>query len=908
MLTELLARLTGIPVREAKNGMPIEANHIYVIPPNADMAIRHGILSLKTRTEARGQHTPIDAFFRSMAEELKNRAIGVVLSGTGSDGTLGLRAIKAEGGLTFAQDEKSAKYEGMPLSAVHAGVVDFVLTPQRISQELLRIARNPAVAFPEAVVVAELPAKERSGLDTIFKLLRGATGVDFAHYKPSTIQRRIARRMAVNKIEQFGDYVSFLARSRTEVDALYLDLLINVTSFFRDPDTFNAIKEKIFPQLMEERPKDEPIRIWVPACSTGEEAYSLGIALLECLQEVGSKLALQIFATDVSEQVLDQARIGVYPASISADVPAERLRNFFVKTDGGYQIAKSVRDLCVFARQDITRDPPFSNLDLISCRNLLIYMDQEMQRKIIPTFHFALKPSGVLVLGSSESIGGFADLFRLMDNKNKIYAKKVVPRRANIELAGFALEKPGPFARRGMAPAHAEQFDAEKEADRLVLARYAPAGVLVNDSFEITQFRGQTGQFLEPASGAATLNLLKMAREGLFVPLRAALNRARQENATVHADGLKVRANGGWLTVNVEVVPIKPAPADQASGFLVLFEKGAKTPEAAAPAKSGPPPPVEERRDEELERLRQELDSTREYLQSNVEEQQATNEELHAALEELQTSNEELQSTNEELTTVNEELENRNSELTRVNNDLVNLLASANIPIVILDNDLCIRRFTPMAEKALNLIPTDVGRPFSDIRTSIDAADLEGLLHEVLDTLTARELEVRDKSGAWQSLRLRPYKTMENRIEGVVLTLVDIDALKRSLEETADAREFIEAAATTARQPLLILDGELKVEKANRAFYRHFRLVPEDTEGRPVREIGKGEWDIPEFRKLLADIRRDNLQFENFEVDAEFSGLGRKRLLVNARGVPNRLREGIRLILMSIEEKGTQSE
>jgi two-component system, chemotaxis family, CheB/CheR fusion protein len=916
MLTELLARSTKLPVVEVRNGMPIEVNHVYVIPPNTVMVIKGGSLNLKPRAEVRGQQMPVDSFFRSMAGELKSRGIGVVLSGTGSDGTLGLRAIKAEGGLTFAQDEKSAKYEGMPLSAVHAGAVDFVLPPQRIAQELLRIARNPAVAFPQAVKGAELQPKERSGLDTIFKLLRGATGIDFTHYKPSTIQRRITRRMTVNKLDQLADYVTFLARSRTEVDALYHDMLINVTSFFRDPDTFAAIKEKVLPHLLGERPKDAPVRIWVPACSTGEEAYSLGITLTEYLQETGSKVPVQIFATDVSDLVLDQARNGVFPENISADVPAELLCSYFVKTDGGYRIAKPVRDLCVFARQDITRDPPFSNLDLISCRNLLIYMDQEMQRKIIPTFHFALKPTGVLVLGSSESIGGFADLFRLMDSRNKIYLKKSVPRRASLELTGFAPEKPALTGRRGMTVAQGGQFDAEKEADRLVLARYGPVGVLVNDNFDIIQFRGQTGKYLEPAAGTATLNLLKMAREGLFVPLRGALTRARQENAPVRTQGVKVKANGGWLTANLEVVPVKPAPTAAASSFLVLFERGeaAAAEQAEAPVEAAASPP-DEHRDEELERLRQELAATREYLQSNVAAQQATNEELHAALEELQAANEELQSTNEEmettkeelqstneeLTTVNEELENRNSELTTVNNDLVNLLGSANIPIVMLGNDLRIRRFTPMAEKALNLIPTDVGRPFTDFRSKLEIDDLEGLLHEVLDTLTIRELEVQDKNGGWYSLRLRPYRTLENRIEGLVLTLVEIGALKRSLRLAEEQRDYAEAIVATVREPLIVLDGDLRVRTANSSFYRTFRVVPEETEGRFVFELGGGAWDIPQLRELLEEILPRDTRLENYEVTVDFPAVGRRRMILNARTIPAG-EERPQLILLAMEK------
>jgi two-component system CheB/CheR fusion protein len=434
MLADLLSRATGLPVDEVRDGMLVEANHVYVIPPNTNMAVLHGRLSLMPRTETRGQHMPVDFFLRSLANDQGSHAIGVILSGTASDGTEGLKAIKAEGGLTFAQDRKSAKYDGMPHGAISAGVVDLVLAPEKIAAELARLGRHPDVA-PRKAALAEDPLPETAAdLDKVFILLRSATGVDFTFYKPATLKRRISRRMLLHKIESLAHYVRFLKQTPSEADALYLELLINVTSFFRDPETFETLKKKIFPKLLKNRPPQTPLRIWVPACATGEEAYSLAIVLMEILGGTQSGVPVQIFATDISDRAIEYARLGIYPESITSDVSAARRRRFFVKNENGWQVSKSIRDLCVFARQDVTKDPPFSKLDLVSCRNLLIYMRPVLQKMVIPTFHYALKPNGILMLGGSETIGGFADLFALADKKLKVYARQPSAHRMEFEL------------------------------------------------------------------------------------------------------------------------------------------------------------------------------------------------------------------------------------------------------------------------------------------------------------------------------------------------------------------------------------------------------------------------------------------------------------------------------------------
>jgi two-component system, chemotaxis family, CheB/CheR fusion protein len=917
MLTALLSHTTPLPIHEARDGMSLEANHIYVIPPNTNLAVLHGRLSLMPRTEARGQHLPVDFFLRSLAADQKRRAIGVILSGTASDGTEGLRAIKAEGGLTFSQDEKSARYNGMPHSAIAAGVVDFVLPPEEIARELGRLGRHPYVALPIAAQAEDVLLEGEEDLNKIFILLRSATGVDFSFYKPTTLKRRIARRMMLHKVDSLAHYVRFVRQTPKELDALYQDLLINVTSFFREPEVFEALKKRVFPRLLKDRAPRTPVRVWVPGCSTGEEAYSMAIALLEFLGTKGASVPVQVFATDISEPAIDKARAGLYPAGIAADVSAARLRRFFTKHDGGYQISKAVRDACVFARQDVTKDPPFSKLDLISCRNLLIYLGPALQKRVIPTFHYALKPDGLLLLGGSETIGGFADLFALADRRHKLYTRKPAAHRMEFELPrhGPAEEKAAPP--HAAPPASAAGFDYQREADRVLLGKYTPPGVVVNEHLDILQFRGHTGPYLEPAAGAASLNLLKMAREGLLLELRAAINDARRHNRPARRAAVQVKANGGFHAVDVEVVPLRPSPAARTGCFLVLFEEAASvappaggTTPAARPARSAAA--AESRL---TAQLRQELTATREYLQSVNAEQERTNEELQSANEEilssneelqstneeLETAKEELQSTNEELTTVNDELHTRNVELGQVNNDLVNLLNSVQIPIVMLGSDLRIRRFTPLAERVLNLIPTDVGRPLSDLRPNLLVPEFERLIAEVMDSLTPKELEVQDREGRWHSLRIRPYRTLDNKIDGVILALVDMDATRRALEEARGAREFAEAVVETVRQPLLVLDGDLRVVSANRAFHELFRTRPEETEKRFLYSLGHAQWSHPRLRELLEEILPKNSRFEDFELDAEAPGGGRRKLILNARRITNDGKKS-QCILLALEE------
>ncbi len=917
VLRTLLARDTPLTVLIVEDGMEIEQDHVYVIPPDRNMAVLNGRLSLFPRAEAIGRHLAIDYFFRSLASDQKNRAVGVLLSGTGSDGTLGLQAIKAEGGLTFVQSRSSAKYDGMPASAIAADVADFVLTPKEIAGELTRIGQHGYVLAPSKSPEEEFTGETESAFSKILITLRMETGIDFAQYKPTTLRRRIARRMALHKIESLPQYLRDLKEDSGELARLCQDILINVTGFFRDPETFDVLKRLVFPQLFPDRIRESPIRMWVPGCSTGEEAYSIAIALVEYLGERAARIAIQVFATDINEAAISRARTGIYLENISADVSPERLSRFFNPVVGGYQVSKNIRAMVAFSRQDITRDPPFSKLDLISCRNVLIYMSQNLQKIVIPTFHFALNPGGMLMLGNSETIGEFSDMFKLIDKTHKMYLKKSTPSQLaqNVRMpAGES--RPNPNGQ-SAPPLLKNDFDVQRAADQVALARFAPAGVVVDEHAEILQFRGATGTYLEPAAGSASLNLLKMARPGLLLDLRSALSEARESGQVVRKTNAQFRTEGSFQHVNIEVIPIKPLRGANQTYYMVVFEPIAGAREAKSElAKSAK---VKGKRgtalshEQQVKRLEDELTATKAYLESTLQQYEHTNEELHGALEEIQSSNEELQSTNEELetakeelqatneelTTLNEELQNRNHELSEVNNDLTNVLTSVSIPILIIGGDLRIRRFTPTAETVMGLIPGDVGRPLQDLNLRIVVPRLEPLIRQVLETLEMREEEVQDRDKHWYLLRVRPYQTADHRIEGVVLVLFDIESSKQ-LGKAEEARDLTRAIVETVRDPLVVLDGALSVQMANRAFYRMFQLAPEKTEGRLMYEIGT-QWNIPKLRELLEEILPKNSHFEDFPVDAEFPGAGRKQLILNARRID---RPGVpaQFILLAMEE------
>lgn len=789
-LPEILSRVSKLPVREVTEGMRVEVDTVYVIPPGTSMALTDGHLTLTPRGPRPGPHLPVDYLFRSLAAIQKARAVGVVLSGNGSDGAIGLQAIKAAGGVAFAQDEKTAKYPSMPRSANLDGQVDYVLRPRDVARELARLARHP-FARQDDPPPAPPAAPEADPITDIIDLLRGRMGVDFTHYKQTTIRRRILRRMALRGLQDPKEYLVALAADAGEVQGLYQDFLIRVTQFFRDPEAFAALKERVFPALINSRAPGQPVRIWVAGCATGEEVYSLAISLLEYMDGRPETPAIKILATDLNETALEKARAGVYLDNIEVDVSPERLRRFFVRSEGHYQISKAVRELCVFSRHNLAADPPFSRLDLVSCRNVLIYMDAALQKRVMPLLHYALNPNGFLLLGTSENVGGAADLFEVVDAKNRVFARRGAS-SIPIEFAPH-LSPEGrarPVGRDDAQPLWTA-LDVQREADRVLLARYCPVGVVADETMTVLQFRGRTAPYLEPAPGMASLDLFRMLREGLLAEVRSAVTQAKTDNAVVTREGLRVAEGGTARVVRVDVIPFKVPPAG-VRFFLVLFQDAAQ---AVRPAPT-PPEPLPAESDHKVAQLQQELTALREYLQSVIEEQESTNEELKSANEEILSANEELQSTNEELqtakeeaqsaneelATVNEELRHRNAELARVNNDLVNLLSGVGIPIVMVGRDLRIRRFTPLAEKAFNLIPTDVGRPISDITPNLALDDFPGMIARVIDSLLPYEGEVRDRAGRWYSLRIRPYVTLDNKIDGASIVLLDIDSVRRHLQ------------------------------------------------------------------------------------------------------------------------------
>lgn len=904
-LTHLLSRATTVPVREVEDGMTIEPDHVYVIPPNANLNLSKGKLNLTPRDSSGVPH-PVDSFFCSLAKEQQSGAIGVVLSGTGSDGTLGLKEIKGAGGITFAQDEKSAKFPGMPLQAAN-DLVDFVLPPEKIAFELARIGRDPNLAL---LPKAENEAAETSGFkdfQRVLALLRMQRGVDLSQYRDTTLKRRIQRRMVVRTCRALADYIKLLETDSVEISALFDDVLINVTSFFRDPEVFETLKAAIFPEILKTSP--QTIRIWIAGCSTGQEAYSLAIALLEFLEQKLNAPGIQIFATDISESIsIEKGRRGWYPESIEAEVSPERLRRFFTKEDGGYRISKTIRDVCIFAKQNVTCDPPFSRLDLVSCRNLLIYLTPELQRHVISTFHYALNPSGYLLLGNSETVGASSDLFELLDRKYKIYSKKAAAIRPFPHFTALDLKSIA-AATGHIAPVRpSTPMDFQKEADRILLGRFAPAGVLVNSNLEVLQFRGRTDPYLELPTGEASFTLLKMARENLSLELATAIREAKKKNNSIRRK-VRLRGDDTVRKVSLEILPVKLSGSAE-NCFLVLFEEADQERVAAPPRRVKKEIPASEK-DRELEQLRAELIAAREYLQTITEQHDAANEELKCANEEVLSSNEELQSTNEqlgtakeelqstneELQTLNEELQTRNLELNQLNNDLSNVLASVKVPILMLDNDLRVRRFNAAAAELLQLKPLIVGRPILSIESTLILRDLEPLLLEVIDNVTQKEMEVRDREGRWFSLRVNPYRTADKRIEGVILAMVDIDELKRAQEKLLD---YVVAIVDTARAPLLVLHADLRVNTTNDAFCQTFHVSKADTENRLIYELGNGQWNIPELRQLLSGILSGKSVLRDFEITQSFPAIGRRMMLLNARRLEPKT--GVPMILLSIED------
>lgn len=780
MLPELLQRATPMAVFQVTDHLAVKPDCVYVIPPNKDMSILHGHLLLLEPAAPRGLRLPIDFFFRSLAEDQREMAIGVILSGMGSDGTLGLRAIKEKAGLTLVQDPASAKFDAMPHSAIDAGLVDIVAPAENLPEKIVTYLRQVRPNIGHGPI---LEGKTQTALEKIVILLRERTGNDFSLYKKNTVYRRIERRMGLHQIDAIANYVRYLRENPQELDLLFKELLIGVTNFFRDPQVWDHLQKETLPALLAAYPNGKVLRAWVPACSTGEEAYSLAIVFKETLERIkpAARYALQIFATDLDQDAINKARQGYFPANIAADVSAERLSRFFIADEHGYRIVKEIREMVVFAPQNIIMDPPFTKLDILTCRNLLIYLGPELQARLIPLFHYALNRDGVLLLGSAETIGSFTGLFAPQDSKARLY------RRLDNALRTTTVDFPVKFPvglpavqepHRVANPAASLQF----QADQFLLQHFTPAAVLVNAEGDILYINGRTGKYLEPAAGKANWNIFAMAREGLRHQLSSALKKVVHQTGTILLENLRVEGSGGMLqSVNVTVQLIEK-PELLHNMVMILF-----TDVAAPPAQTGPnEAPLDHAQQAELERAREEIQIIREEMQTSQEELTATNEELQSTNEELQSTNEELttskeemQSLNEELQTVNTELQSKVDDLSLLNNDMKNLLNSTDIATIFLDEALHVRRFTTQATRIFKLIAGDVGRPLSDIVSDLRYQELQQDAREVLRTLVFSEKQIETGDGRWFKVRIMPYRTLENVIDGVVLTFTDISAAKR---------------------------------------------------------------------------------------------------------------------------------
>ena len=901
-LPEILARKSPMPVREVRGDTIVEPDHVYITPASNNLRIESGVLRAVSRPTAAGvRNMAIDDFLESLAKDCGHLAFGIILSGTASDGTLGLKAIKAEGGITLAQEPGSAKFDGMPSSAIAAGGVDFVLTPEAIAKQLVSLASHPYLnQHPATEPHEEITPPAGGDLSPIFAVLRTATGIDFTYYKHNTIQRRIERRMALHGIESLKDYARKLRHDSAEAKILAQEFLINVTAFFREPETYKTLKDVVFPALLEHRSPDDPIRVWIPGCSTGEEAYSIAIVLTEFLEEHGASCGIQIFATDLSDSVIERARSGVYLENAVSGVSAERLRRFFISRDRVYQINQSIRGACVFAKQDLTKDPPFSKIDLVSCCNLLTYLGPILQKRAISLFHYALKPSGFLVLGSSESIGSYADSFQTVDRKQRIYSKKLSSGPLTLDLSRGG---GGPAARAESASSEGAGVvkNVQKYVDRMLLAEYSPPGVIADDTLHVIQVRGDTGSYLQLPPGDPTTDLTRLVRPGLLAPLKAAIRKARHDKAPVIETGLSVRDNGQTRDVDLRVLPIRD-PNGKEQCWLILFEESPRR-KAGARGKGKPAVMPKSNRDHDtILHLEQELRATRDYLQSTIESQEAATEELRSANEEAQATNEELdtakeelQASNEELNTVNDELRARNLEQGALNSDLRKLLESINVPLVMVGKNLQIRWFTPAMESLLHLLPTDQGRPITDLHSAA-IPNFRDLLLGALAGEQNKNIEMQGPSGRWLSLRILPYRGLDNTIDGAIATLVDIDDLKR-------ARDFAEAVVATVREPLLVLDAGLRVRTANQAFYGLFQMESKDVVGHQIYEVGGRRWDIPKLRELLENILPKKTVMMDFELEQTYPGIGLRTMLLHAREI--RQADGERMILLAVNDVTT---
>ncbi len=894
LMVQLLKSHTDMQVREVKDKTKVLPNNIYIIPPNKDMAVFNGVLHLMEPSAARGFRKPIDFFFKSLAEDQQEKAIGIILSGTGTEGTLGLKDIKGLGGLCIVQEPGTAKYDGMPRSAISAGVEDFILPVNKIPDALIKYAKNrtfkqegkPALAS----TIHEL-------LEKVFILLRNETGCNFGDYKNSTVIRRIEKRMALNQVDKLESYLKYLQKNKEELKKLFDELLIGVTSFFRDKESFNTLEKTIIPDIIKNKSDGETIRIWVAGCSTGEEAYSLAILFDEAIGKQAKSLKLQIFASDLDEHAINMARQGVYPETIFTDVTPERLRRYFKVETNTYRINKDIRDKVIFSVHNLIKDPPFSKQDMVSCRNLLIYLNIEAQKKVFAIFHYALNPNGIMFLGSSESLGEFANLFEVIDRKHKLFKHKEVHKN-KIPDIGYLFREPANLKVTAViaTPKREQLNNISKITEQLLLVNYAPACAIINGKGDAVYFSGNTGKYLQPSPGEARFNIVDMAREGLKTDLRSIISKMRKSKTIVTRKGINVKTNGSYQVINLILRPLTDIIADD-EYFMLTFEDQATVSAPSLEAKTIHPDEASE-----LQALEQELIATKEYLRSTIEELEVSNEELKSSNEELQSSNEELQSTNEELETSKEELQSVNEEIITVNtelqgkidelaqsyDDMSNLLASTEIGTIFLDTNLKIKRFTPSMSKIINLIQTDIGRPIQDLSSNLIYEGIVQDAKNVLEKLTPFKAAVKSTDGIWYQMQIMPYRTSTNVIEGVVITFVDITKEKSFLEELNEVKdnyehllELTQTIVYTQDVNLIYTSAIVKgsefkssmlIGKTDQDLYSKEDTKKLDAIKKKVLKTGKPYRDIIEV-KILGTTRVHDLTIRPVLVDSKVTGI-----------------------------------
>ncbi|MFC1841217.1 chemotaxis protein CheB [Thermodesulfobacteriota bacterium] len=858
IMASLVDKHTLMNVCQIEDSVKIEPNHVYLNPPGKNVAIFNRRLHLLEPVKTGMINMPVDFFFRSLSEDLGEEAIGIILSGTASDGTMGIKAIKGEGGMVMVQQPETAKYNGMPKSAIETGLVDFIIPVEKMPETLIRYVQHPFLESLDKVKLAKPPVKNQ--IQKIFALIRSATGHDFSNYKPGTIARRVERRLAVHQIKTLADYILYLQKNPAEIDLLFKNMVIGVTSFFRDPEAYDMLEQKLLTELLSVKEPDTTIRVWVTGCSTGEEAYSLGMILCETMEKLKKQFDVKIFATDIDGTALDTARKGIYPENIGADVSRKRLKRFFIKEPGAFKIKKEIRDMVVFSIQNIIKDPPFSRLDLLSCRNLMIYMDSVLQKKIIPLFHYTLNPGGMLFLGTSESIGEYTDLFQTLNSKWKLFKREKGIAGAVITFPSgirYGVQQRTEFNERDNLPAAS---DVQTMVEQAILDEYAPAGVLINAKYEVLHFVGKTEKYLVPPTGKPSFNILNMVREDLRHPLTTALHKTARDKTNTSHNGICVKYSNVILIVNISVKQMTGKGLSPGL-MLVMFED--KTPVKEADEKKTIPSKVT-KQDTAFQSLEQDLISTKEYLHATIEEMETSNEELKSTNEELQsvneelqstneeveTSKEELQSTNEELATVNAELQNKLDEFAKTNDDMNNLLAATEIASIFLDDDLCIKRYTPAAARIISLIQTDIGRPLGDLKTCFPDVDLVEQIRKVLRDLNTVEMEILSKDFIWYAIKIMPYRTSENIIDGVAITFIDVHKIKQ-----ADKVRRLATVLEDSNDAVTVLDLDGNILAWNRGAQRMYGWTESEALNMNISDLMPGD-KLSELKTFIEKISR----------------------------------------------------